>query len=501
MIFDLILLILGLFIIVNLVGSLFERVFGDESAADSAGGHYFSDPLYEARMDSRALKTLTPNQQEVYFQAKEYSKLNGYSKGDLPVWMVNSIEEKGVSAWEWVNDEESQDNDDHDDTISVQFLNKSDVIFKLKNNVDEINDVKPTFSIKSNNPVPNHAKTLSQDTYYIEYKIFNMPPDSQEKLVLSLGLSTSPYPNFVLPGRMPFSVSYDSNGSRRFNEPFGKEEYDYTNPYSNPNPFATLYPPDEQANSNTPVAPTPLQQQQQDADQLQQQQKKIKSNIQSFDPMIQTKKANCLFPKLEQGDVIGVGVRILTKSIFFTRNGKKISESRLGGHICFPEDAIIYPTIGVSYLKVLSPDDSQVRVSCNFGQAGYVFIEANVKKWGLGNLIGNQPPPPVYERWNKDVLLDTTENERPPQFYQDEIEEQEEEQAEEHETNNDVDVVNFDFNMSNEEINLGDAINHLNPVSETNSSHSGITLDTLCLPNYENLVEEDIKDAMGESMV
>lgn len=381
---------------------------------------FFNDPIYEAQMDSEALVKLTPNQQEIYFQAKEYIKLNGYQKGDLPVWMANSIEEKGVAAWQFINEEDSDSTINGPTqplatSISVDIQNKCEVKFKLLKFND--NDLQPTISIQTNNPIPLKGKTTNQDTFYIEYKIFNLPNQSNnESIILSLGLATNPYPNFTLPGRFPHSISYDSSGSRRFNEPF--------------------------------------------------------SNSNSSNPMIMPGATNDLnFPKIEQGDVIGIGLRIKTKAVFFTRNGKRISESKLGGHKYFPIDSLIYPTIGISYLSPTVIND-EVKIYCNFGQAGYVFIEGNVKKWGLGNLNGNQPPPPKYERWNTDVILETTDDEGPPIF-------------------------ESSFNDDDLEIDFNEAVDNLNQSIDNQSSNSAITLDTL-LPNYENLVEDDIKLAMSD---
>lgn len=42
----------------------------------------------------------------------------------------------------------------------------------------------------------------------------------------------------------------------------------------------------------------------------------------------------------------------------------------------------------------------------NFGQAGFVFIEANVKKWGLGPMLGTLAPPPAYGSERGSILLE-----------------------------------------------------------------------------------------------
>ena len=46
-------------------------------------------------------------------------------------------------------------------------------------------------------------------------------------------------------------------------------------------------------------------------------------------------------------------------------------------------------------------------VHVNFGQAGFVFIEANVKKWGLAPMTGSLAPPPPYGSEADTILLET----------------------------------------------------------------------------------------------
>lgn len=43
----------------------------------------------------------------------------------------------------------------------------------------------------------------------------------------------------------------------------------------------------------------------------------------------------------------------------------------------------------------------------NFGQSGFVFIEANVKKWGLAPMTGSLAPPPPYGSEQGSILLET----------------------------------------------------------------------------------------------
>ncbi|KAL2312119.1 SPRY domain-containing protein [Schizosaccharomyces pombe] len=82
----------------------------------------------------------------------------------------------------------------------------------------------------------------------------------------------------------------------------------------------------------------------------------------------------------QQGDVIGVGYKPKCNRIFFTRNGRRCAELP-----CTYRN--LYPTVGA-----IGPCTLHV----NLGQAGYVFIEANIKKWRLAPAVGSLAPPPSY---------------------------------------------------------------------------------------------------------
>ncbi|KAG0341364.1 Rsp5p-dependent ubiquitination, sorting of cargo proteins at the multivesicular body [Podila minutissima] len=92
-----------------------------------------------------------------------------------------------------------------------------------------------------------------------------------------------------------------------------------------------------------------------------------------------------------EGDVIGCGYRPRNGTIFFTRNGKKIEDAYTGYR------TNLFPTVGATGPCVLH---------VNFGQSGFVFIEANVKKWGLAPASGSLAPPPAYGSELGSILLE-----------------------------------------------------------------------------------------------
>ena len=56
-----------------------------------------------------------------------------------------------------------------------------------------------------------------------------------------------------------------------------------------------------------------------------------------------------------------------------------------------------FPTVGAN---------GPCTVHVNFGQSGFVFIEANVKKWGLAPMTGSLAPPPPYGSEQGSILLE-----------------------------------------------------------------------------------------------
>jgi hypothetical protein len=98
-------------------------------------------------------------------------------------------------------------------------------------------------------------------------------------------------------------------------------------------------------------------------------------------------------PAIVQGDVIGCGYRPRTGTIFYTRNGKRLEDIP-----CNLKTQNLFPAVGAN---------GPCTVHVNFGQAAFVFIEANVKKWGLAPMTGSLAPPPPYGSEQGSILLET----------------------------------------------------------------------------------------------
>ncbi|CCH59523.1 hypothetical protein TBLA_0B07040 [Henningerozyma blattae CBS 6284] len=107
---------------------------------------------------------------------------------------------------------------------------------------------------------------------------------------------------------------------------------------------------------------------------------------------------NSIFPSFSKGDIIGIGYRSHSGTVFFTRNGKKLNEKPIGGHIKNWKFKYLYPIVG---------SNIPCKIHVNFGTIGFVYIEANVKKWGYGKTHGKKLPPPSYDDYIQDTLLES----------------------------------------------------------------------------------------------
>ncbi|RAL16689.1 SSH4 family protein [Aspergillus homomorphus CBS 101889] len=257
----------------------------------------FDDEQAFLREEAEALETMDDLSRSEYLRAKAFIEANPPEsmQTDISLSQFLAIQEKGVSAWEFQPELE----------IANCFVEGR----------TEIEFYDSECSVQTNLPVPKQ-----NDVYYWEAKIYDKP----ENTLISIGMTTKPYPLFKLPGYHKSSVAYQSTGHRRYNQPF---------------------------------APTPYG------------------------------------PPLLQGDVIGIGYRPRSGTIFFTRNGKKLEDVAHG-----QKSQNFFPTVGAN---------GPCAVHVNFGQMGFVFIEANVKKWGLAPMTGSLAPPPPYGSEQGSILLES----------------------------------------------------------------------------------------------
>ncbi|BGP57021.1 hypothetical protein JCM8202_004542 [Rhodotorula sphaerocarpa] len=260
-------------------------------------------------VESRWLQTVDEPTKMGYVRAKIWQ--TQYPPDSQPTEITLSqflsIQEKGVSAWSFEPDYESNP--------ALIVESRTEITF-LADGAGMAPEEGGGCSVQSNLPVPK-----LNDVYYFECKMYEKAPTTN----VSVGLATKPYPSFRMPGVSRYSVGYHSEDG------FKSHSFPFT---------ATSYGP----------------------------------------------------PLLE-GDTLGVGYRPRTGTVFFTRNGKKLEDAYVGFN-----KRNVFPTIGA---------DGPCSVHVNLGQAGFVFIEANVKKWGLAPMMGTLAPPPAYGSERGSILLES----------------------------------------------------------------------------------------------
>lgn len=124
-----------------------------------------------------------------------------------------------------------------------------------------------------------------------------------------------------------------------------------------------------------------------------------------------------VLPPLQQSDIVGFGYVVSTGTLFITRNGKKVMDVMKG---CFID---LYPAVGCFL--------TNAKFQANLGQLGFVWIEANVRKYGFVSnsdykkIKGEQGLAALPEYGNSntvegDKLLEMGE-ELPPRYPEDEL--------------------------------------------------------------------------------
>ncbi|KAF9128792.1 Rsp5p-dependent ubiquitination, sorting of cargo proteins at the multivesicular body [Mortierella sp. 14UC] len=277
---------------------------GGPSRYHSSGPHQVPgedepDPDSGLNENDERWALLTDAQRQAYTSARAFQAAHPPLSvpTDISLSQYLSIQEKGVSAWEF---EASYDNH------RVQVHERTELSFLATSQMET--------SVQTNLPMPKQ-----QEVYYWEVKMFEKSPDT----VVSVGVSTKPYPNTRMPGWNRHSVAYFSKDGQKYcNSPFSGYPYG---------------------------------------------------------------------PFYFEGDVVGCGYRPRTGTIFFTRNGKRLEDAYTG--LSFN----LFPTVGANGPCVLH---------VNLGQSGFVFVEANVKKWGLAPASGSLAPPPAYGSERGSILLE-----------------------------------------------------------------------------------------------
>lgn len=293
-------------VLVLIVGAIYILCSGSRviQLGDGLPGA-FDDSEQFMEQEQDALETMDDRSKQSYLMAKRWIERNPPDSADTDISLSQylTIQEKAVAAWEFTFDILQQP------LVLVQ--DRTELWFRSSDDIG---------CVQTNLPLPKQ-----KEVYYWEVKIYDLAEDS----LLSVGLTTKPYPVFRLPGMHQYSVAYDSTAHRRLNQPF---------------------------------------------------------------------KATSYGRKWQRGDVIGVGYRSRLGTVFFTHNGKKLDD------VVHLSKLNVFPTVGAT---------GTAHVYVNLGQDGFVFIQANVKGWGLAPAQGSLPPPPAYGDERDSLLLESTRNPGP----------------------------------------------------------------------------------------
>lgn len=325
------------------------------------------------KLENQELQKLSNFEISLYERTKEFQRLNppiitkfgSYtSDNDLKF-----LKDRGIQSYFLLPS--INDNVDKDGNFLPSFFiqDKLDITFTKYNK---------SSSTILNFPLPYNKR----DAVYFEVKIFKYHKKSNS--IFSIGLTTVPYPYFRPPGMADFSIAYESTGKLRVNNPFS---------------------------------------------------------------------ATTLLPVLEEGDVVGFGYKYRSGAIFITHNGKKVIDVTQNVHIdlflsigafnasytrTYTLDGLLEDPDNIDLRRKLSEGESidigdklnrvydinkeeiesdPIELNVNLGQLGYVFIEANVKKYSFGSIYGEIGIPPSYNgiEINKDIILQKGDD-LPPKY-------------------------------------------------------------------------------------
>ncbi|SCV00390.1 LAMI_0G04742g1_1 [Lachancea mirantina] len=343
----------------------------------------FDDEQELEEQENREFEHMSRFEIELYTRCKEFQKMCPPNVHEFGTFTNANdkqfIRDRGIQSYYFLPS--INDNVDKFGNFLPSFVvqDKLDVCFTKHNK---------SSSTIMNYPLPYNKK----DAVYFEVKVFKLR--ARPNSIFSCGLVTCPYPYFRMPGMAQFSIAYESTGKLRINNPF---------------------------------------------------------------------HANRLLPKLQEGDVIGFGYKYRTGTILITHNGKKLMDLThnvgidmfvsLGamsaaytrtytreGLLEDPENVSLREELLASDLdvnlpapinefleEVHDPKDTEIasdeiELHVNLGQRGFVYVEANVKKYAFGSTFGEIGVPPAYngDDIKKDIILQKGE-EFPPEYPSEEM--------------------------------------------------------------------------------
>jgi hypothetical protein len=125
---------------------------------------------------------------------------------DITLSQFLSIQEKGVSAWAFEPDYDSNP------SLPILVQSRTEIIF-LADGAGMSEEEGGGVCVQSNLPLPK-----LNEVYYFECKIYDKPEGSE----VAIGLATKPYPSFRLPGKI--SLLLTISRLNQFTNPMGSTQ-------------------------------------------------------------------------------------------------------------------------------------------------------------------------------------------------------------------------------------------------------------------------------------
>lgn len=356
-------------------GSAFASLFQKKSngilldASFCQPGKFDDDEQLKA-VESNALTKMSEFEVELYTRTKDYQAITPPNVKEFGTYLDISdkryIKDRGIQGYFFLPSINDNVSPLGNFLPSFVVQDKLDIVFSKHNK---------SSSTVLNYPLPFNKKKA----VYFEVKVFRFNPDSNS--VFSIGLVTSPYPYFRIPGTAKYSIAYESTGKIRINNPFQAD---------------TLLP------------------------------KLVEGDVVGFGYRYKTgtifithngKKLMDVTQNVGIDLFVSVGALNGAYTRTYTKDGLLEDVDNVSLRQKFAEGKPLMISSDLNKVHSINEEikSDEIELHVNLGQIGYVFIEANVNKYSFGSVFGDIGIPPSYngEEIKRDVILDKGE-ELPP---------------------------------------------------------------------------------------
>lgn len=327
--------------------------------------------------ESKEFQKMSDFEIELYQRGKEFQKNIKTEVKDfgtsLSFHELMAIRDRGIDSFHLLPS--VKDKVDEEGTFIPSFIinDKLNILFTEDN-------VSSTSLL--NFPVPFNTKK----TVYFEVKVYKFPAHSNT--IFSIGLVTTPYPYFKLPGTSIYSIAYESTGKLRRNNPFGATEYLPALQEGDTVGFGYRYQTGKLFITHNGHRMLD-----------------VATNI-NVDMHVAIGALNTEYTKSTTNDLEGT-----PSSQFAIKNSELFDNSTID-NIKNLQNCELHSSS--YYDKEFIPSDI-LELHLNIGQRGYVYPKANARKYAFTNLHGELGAPPAYNTAleGEDVIISVCEDQPP----------------------------------------------------------------------------------------